>query len=285
MSRFLSGDSTVPAVECHATAGFLAPFWGCGISPTSIQKRFSGVRCLSFRILPIVWYSGQARWSTEKLVNWVFSDAQITGTIVTPAGSWSCVSHHGSPVFFLLYVQRLNESARRTSSKLRCAWNGRCAKSNWIHLKISLWYNVLKIGEWSSIKISAPSPKSLCVRCFHRASAHWDDSIVKWSSPCLTCWSIHIVVCWLNDLACLKPYDEWNGCHGFHWSEYLRCLLYNQVALPYAYPPALSTPTTCLWALVFIGSGVHVRSRFWGSIVSSSGVSSGNGAPGSVVYG
>jgi len=29
-------------------------------------------------------------------------------------------------------------------------------------------------------------------------------------------------------------------------SQYLRCLLFNPVALPFAFPPAFSTPTTCL---------------------------------------
>jgi hypothetical protein len=65
----------------------------------------------------------------------------------------------------------------------------------------------------------------------------------------------------------------------------LQCLLYNPVVLPYAFPTAFSTPTTYLWALTFVGSGVLVRSGFWGSIVSSSGVSSGGGAPGTLSMG
>ena len=72
------------------------------------------------------------------------------------------------------------------------------------------------------------------------------DSILIFSSPCLQCWSIHISMCWLNDWADWKSCAEWNGCHGFHCSEYLQCLLYNPVALPYAFPPTLFTPTICL---------------------------------------
>jgi len=92
---------------------------------------------IAFQILPIVRYSGQECLSPEKLVRWVLTDAQMTGTIVTPAGSWSCVSHHQLPVFISLYIRRLSESARRTGSKSRCAWNGRCANRNCIYWKIS----------------------------------------------------------------------------------------------------------------------------------------------------
>jgi hypothetical protein len=61
--------------------------------------------------------------------------------------------------------------------------------------------------------------------------------------------------------------------------------MYNPVALPYAYPPAFFTPTTWLSALVCVESGVHIRSGFWGSIVSLLVVSSGGGAPGTMVIG
>jgi len=118
-----------------------------------------------------------------------------------------------------------------------------------------------------------------------RASADWNDSILKLSSPCLRCWSIHVFIWWLYDWACWKLCADWNGCHGFHCSEYLRCLLYNPVALPYAFPPLFSTPTTCLWACVIVGLGVHVRSGCCGSIVSLPGVSSGGGAPGTSFQG
>jgi len=115
-----------------------------------------------------------------------------------------------------------------------------------------------------------------------RASADWNDLILMLSSPRLRCWSMHIFVCWLNDWACWKSCADWKGYHGFHCSEYLRCLLYNPVALPYAFPPVFSTATSCLWAFVVIGSGVQVRSGFWESKVSSSGVSSGGSAPGAL---
>jgi len=263
MSRFRSGDSTVPTAEWHASSVLLALFGGQGISPTRIQAHFLGVRWISFLILPIMRYGGQAWWSPKKLVKWVLSDAQMPATIITPAGSWSCVSHHQSPVFISLYFLRLSESARSTGSKSRCAWNRRWAKWNCIHLTISLQYSVPKMCEWSSIQLSLPSLISSLERSFGRASADWNDSMLKLSSPRLRCWSIQVFVCWLNDRACWKSCADWKGCHGFHCSEYVRCLLYNLVALPYAVPPALSTPTTCLWALVFVGSGVQGRSGFW----------------------
>jgi len=164
----------------------------------------------------------------------------MTGTIVAPAGSWSCVSHHQSPVFISLYILRLSESARHAGSKSRSAWNGRCAKRNCIHLKISLWYNVPNMCEWSSIQLSLPSPELSLEWSIRRASADCNDSMLKLSSPRRRCWSIHIFVCWLNDWACWKWCADWKGCHGFHCSEYLRCLLYNPVALPYAFPPPRS---------------------------------------------
>jgi len=132
--------------------------------------------------------------------------------------------------------------------------------------------------KWLSIQRLLPSAKSSIERSFCRASTYSNDSILKLSRPHLRCWSIHVFVCWLNDWTCWMSCADWKGCHGFRCSEYLQCLLYNPVALPYAFPPAFSTPTTCLWALVFVGSGVRVRSGFWGSIVSLSGVFSGGGA-------
>ena len=87
MSRFQSGDSTVPTAECHASSVFLAPFGGQEISPTTIQELLLGVQLISFQIVLIVRYSGQACWLPEKLIKWVLSDAQMATTIVTPAGS------------------------------------------------------------------------------------------------------------------------------------------------------------------------------------------------------
>jgi len=209
----------------------------------------------------------------------------MTGTIVAPAGSWSCVSHQQSPVFILLYIRQLSDSARCTGSKSRCTCNGWWAKRNCIHSKISLLYNVPKMCKWSSIQLWLPGPKLSVERSFHRASADWNDSMVKLSSPSVRCWSIHVFVCWLTDRACWKLWAEWKGCHGFHFSEYLRCLLHNPVALPSAFLHAFSTPSTSLWVLVFVRSGVQVRSGFCGSIVSSSGVSSGGGATGTLSMG
>ena len=132
------------------------------------------------------------------------------------------------------------------------------------------------ICEWSSIQLSSLSLNLSWERSFCRASAHWKDLILKLSSPRLRCWSIQVFICWLNDWACSMLWSDWNRCHEFHSSKYLRCLLYNPVALPYAFRPAWSTPTTCLWAYIVVGSGVHVRSGFLGLIVSSSVVSSGD---------
>jgi len=285
MSRFRSRDSTIPTAESHAMSILLTPFREHEIIPMIIQLCCFVVQWISFRILPIVRYSGQASWSPEKLVMWVLFDAQMTGTIVALAGSRLCVSHHQYPVYLPLYIGQHSESARRTSSKSRCCWNGKWAISNWIHLKISLSCNVPKICEWSSIQLSPPSPKLFPESGVRRASVDWNDSISKLSSPRHSCWSIHVTVCWLNDWSCWKSFAYWNRCHGFHCSEYLWCLLYNLVALPYAVPPAFSTPTTCLWALVCVGTGVHVRSGIWGRIVSSSGVPSGGGAPGTLPIG
>lgn len=74
----------------------------------------------------------------------------------------------------------------------------------------------------------------------------------------------------------------WTGFCGFHCSEYLHWLLYKSVAMPFAYPNEFSAPTTSLCALVFVRSGVQVRSGFWWSIVYSSGLFSGGGAPGTL---
>jgi len=91
-------------------------------------------------------------------------------------------------------------------------------------------------------------------------------------------WSIQVSVHWLNNWTCWNLCADHNGCHGLHCSLHWWCLLCNPVALPYAFPPTLSTPTTYLLAFVFVGPGVHVRLGFWGSIFSLSGVSSGGGA-------
>jgi len=75
MSIFLSGDSTVATILCHASSVFFAPFGGHGISLMWIQAHFLGLQLTSFCILPLVRNSGQACWSPEKLVKWVLSDA------------------------------------------------------------------------------------------------------------------------------------------------------------------------------------------------------------------
>jgi len=145
---------------------------------------------------------------------------------------------------------------RRTRSKSRSVRNGRCAPRNWIYLKISLQYHVSNWCESSSILLLLPSPKSSSERSFNRASADWNDLILKLSSPNLRGWSMHGYIGWLNDRASWMLCADRNGCHGFHCSELIWCLLYNPVALLYDVPPGLSTPTTSLCATVSVVSGV-----------------------------
>jgi len=280
MSWYLGGDNTVPTTECNTWSVFLAPLRWHGISPIWIQVHIFSVQRTSFQILQIVRYSGQACWSPKKLLKWILSDSNMTSTLFTSAGSWSGISHLQAPLSISLYIQLLPVSMKLSSSKLRYSWNGKCARRNCVHFKISLEYNVFKIYKWSSIQQSSPRPKYSLESSFARSSAIWNDSMLKLSSPCLRCWSTYSIVRWLDYLACWKSHADQNGCHGFHCSEYLRCLLYDPVALRYAFPRTYSTPTACLWAFVLVGSGVNVRSGFWGSIFSLWGVSSGGGAPG-----
>jgi len=149
----------------------------------TIQAHLVGVKPIFVQILPIVRYSIQACWLPEKLVKLVFSDAQMTATNTALAGGWSCVSLHWLPMFISMYIQWLSKWASHTASQLKCTWNGRCAKRNCIHLKISLWYNVPKICELSSIQLSSPSLESTSERSFGRASANWNEHILKLSSP------------------------------------------------------------------------------------------------------
>jgi len=210
----------------------------------------------------------------------------MTGTIVAWAGSWSCISNHQSPVFISQYNWQPSESVRPTSSKSRCPHIGRCVRQNCLQLKISLQYNVQKICEWSWIQLSLPMPKSSLERRYCRASADCNDSILKLSGGLHRCSSIHLFVCWVNYWMWQKSCADRNRCHRFNSSEYLQYLLYNPVALVYASPPAFSNATTCLWAFVFLVSKVHVRSGFWGCMVSSLGVSlGGGGVPGSLSMG
>jgi len=88
MLTFWCGDSTLPTVDCHASSVFLAPFGAQGFSPTRIQLCIIGVQWISFQILPILRFIGQAYLSPEKLVKWVLLDAQSTCTIVAPPAMW-----------------------------------------------------------------------------------------------------------------------------------------------------------------------------------------------------
>ena len=130
-----------------------------------------------------------------------------------------------------------------------------------------------------------PSLKSRLQGSFLSVCADWRDLILKLASLHLRWWSIHIFVCWLIYRTGWKSCADWTGWHLFCCSEFLQCLLYNPVALPYAFPLSLSTPTTYLQSFVFDGSEVHDTSVCWGCIVSSFGVSSSGGAPGTLSMG
>jgi len=128
--RFLSGECTILNALWHASSVLLAPFWGQGINTRRIQSRISGVQLISFQILPLVGYSGKACWLPEKLIKRVWSDTQMTGTIVPPAVSWFSVFHHQSPVSISLYTWQLWEAAKCTSLKFYRTWDGTCTKWN-----------------------------------------------------------------------------------------------------------------------------------------------------------
>jgi hypothetical protein len=80
-------------------------------------------------------------------------------------------------------------------SHSRCARNGRCAKRNWIHFKISLQYDDPKLCESCSIHLASPSLKSSLQRSFRMASADWKDSVLMFSSLDLRCGSVQVLVC------------------------------------------------------------------------------------------
>jgi len=176
----------------------------------------------------------------------------MTGTTTPLAESWSRISHQQSPMFISLFIHWHSESARCTGSKSRWIWNEWYAKRNSIHLKISLYYICLNIWERYSIEIILRSPKSCSEGSSTRPSADWNVLTLKLISLNLRCRASHACVGRLNVRACWKLYADWDGCPGFHCSEYLGCLLYNPVALLYAFPTALSTPTSCLLAFVFV---------------------------------
>jgi hypothetical protein len=76
----------------------LTPCRGPGIIPTTNQGNIFCIRWLCFRKFPILWYRSEGfRWPGE-LVIWVLSHAKMTATIVVPAGSWSCITHHQWPM-------------------------------------------------------------------------------------------------------------------------------------------------------------------------------------------
>jgi len=125
----------------------ICTFQGTGDQHNKNRWRFLAVLRISFRMLPVVTFYGQACWSLQQLVLWILYVAHMTGAIVAPAGSWSHVSHHQSCVCTALDIRWVSESAWRKCSTLMCAWNGRCANTHNVHLKISLLDNVRMVCE------------------------------------------------------------------------------------------------------------------------------------------
>jgi len=88
-----SSDSVMPCLRSIS-----AKFWGTLVQPRKIQTRYFGERCMCFRLLPIVWYSGQAGWSPQQLFKWVLPNTYITATIIAPPVSGWCTAQHKAPV-------------------------------------------------------------------------------------------------------------------------------------------------------------------------------------------
>jgi len=110
--------------------GIFVTFRGTWNQPNRDPPALLGLQLISFWILPITRYSGKACNSPEILVVWVFSDAQMTGMIVAPPGSWCCVSNHQSLVFISVYIWPLSRSVSHASSNSRCTWNGGFGERN-----------------------------------------------------------------------------------------------------------------------------------------------------------
>ena len=137
MSWLQGQDSAVQTTECHTSSLILVHIGEQEISPTRIQACLWGVLWIFFLILPNARHSDQASWLSETFVKLVLSEAQVTGTIITPVERWSCVSHHQSPEFNSWYIPQLSESPTCTGSNSRCAWNGRYVERNCIYFTIA----------------------------------------------------------------------------------------------------------------------------------------------------
>jgi len=93
MSRYLSWDSTVPAMVPHDPTVYLEYFGWYGISATWTHIHILCLPHISFGLISIMRHSGQECWLHKYIVKWPLSDLQRTGTIVAPTGGWICISH------------------------------------------------------------------------------------------------------------------------------------------------------------------------------------------------
>ena len=144
-------------------------------------------------------HNGEVCWLPKKFVKNVLLDKQMTGIIISSTWSWSQKSHPQLLLFIALYIWQLSKTVTGTSWISRYAWNGGFAKRNWIHLNVSLKYNVTNTGDSSSRMMLSLSLESNSDSTLHRASADWKDLISKLSSLCLRGRTIHVFVYWLND--------------------------------------------------------------------------------------
>jgi len=108
----------------------------------------------------------------------------------------------------------------------------------------------------------------------------WFDFVVFQSTPEMLIYPCFgLLAKWLSLLKVMCG-PKWMPWIPLFWV--LAMLVVQSSCFAICFPPAFSTPTTCLWAFVFVGSGVQVRSGCWGSIGSTLGVCSGGGAPGTL---
>jgi len=112
-------------------------------------------------------------------------------------------------------------------------------------------------------------------------TGHLLIGIIRFCSCHVHAWDVDLSMCRLlaERLHLLKVVCglKWMPSIPLFWVLWL--LVVQSSCFAMCFPPAFCTPTTCLWAFVFVASGVQVRSGCWGSIGSSLRVSSGGGAP------
>jgi len=154
---------------------------------------------MSPRILTIVGFRGQACWLHKKVCKWVLSDSQMTGTNVSLIWSWSCDSYRKAHLFIMRNVGWVCECARCTCLRLKCGWNGRCAKIDGLHFNLWLQYNSPKICESCPIKTSLPSLQltseiSFCGYLLIEVIWLWSCPVHTWDVDLSKFW----LACWMG---------------------------------------------------------------------------------------